>query len=79
MTSGNKTKNIGGTTVETTLQTLCALGRARFFVDQPLGDEAIFVDYPFEIWNILYRALMVARGGRGNQTILSSEDEHASG
>jgi len=23
--------------------------------------------------------LMVARGGKGNQTILSSEDEHASG
>ena len=80
------TLNIGGTTIETTLQTLCALGSARFFVDQSPGEEAIFLDYPFEIWNTLYRALLVARGGPagGNvalavrslyRAILSSEDD----
>ena len=56
------------------------------FIDQPPGEEAIFLDYPYEIWNILYRDLLVARGGPvgGNtavalrslyRAILDSEDD----
>jgi len=52
--------NAGGSHVETTLHTLGSFGPC-YLTLQPPSDEAIFLDFPAEAFNVMHRALVVAK------------------